>query len=131
MFNTNNLDAELRAAGISISGCDSSGKVWDVDGETEIQRRPDVVAVLAVHDPWEYGLSPQMPLVKVGGVVLVNIKAAPGNVILLIDGIEQSAAISDDGLGTITFEVASAGEYVVTGKTGKLAQQVAVVKAVE
>jgi len=51
MINTSKLTEELKAAGIPVSGCNSNGVVWDVDGKTEIQARSDVVAVLGIHDP--------------------------------------------------------------------------------
>ena len=51
MINASKLDQELKKAGIAISGCNAEGVVWDVDGVTEIQSRPDVAAVIAVHDP--------------------------------------------------------------------------------
>lgn len=50
MINSSKLDKELKAAGISILGCNSNGVVWDVDGN-EIQDRQDVAAVIAAHNP--------------------------------------------------------------------------------
>ena len=47
---------ELSAAGIAAGGCNEAGKVWDIDGITEIQDRPDVAALIAAHDP-----SPEPP----------------------------------------------------------------------
>ena len=50
--NSEKLYGELLAAGIDISGCNSSGEVWLTDG-TRIQDRADVAGVLAAHDPKE------------------------------------------------------------------------------
>jgi hypothetical protein len=50
MINAQKLDAELKNAGIQISGCNTNGKVWDV-GNNEIQSRADVAAVIAAHNP--------------------------------------------------------------------------------
>lgn len=50
-INTTKLTEELSIAGIQNSGCNSNGIVWDVDGTTEIQDRPDVSAIIAVHNP--------------------------------------------------------------------------------
>lgn len=44
------LTQELTSAGIQHSGCNTSGKVWDLSNN-EIQDRPDVAAVLAAHVP--------------------------------------------------------------------------------
>ena len=52
-INAGKLTAELRAAGIKVSGCNSAGVVWAEDGVTEIQGRKDVKAVLKAHDPTE------------------------------------------------------------------------------
>jgi len=50
-YNVMILTQELRAAGISTAGnCSDTGIVWDDNGK-EIQTRPDVVAILAAHDP--------------------------------------------------------------------------------
>lgn len=49
-MNTTKLTKELIAAGIAVSGCNSAGKVWDMDGN-EIQDRADVAEVIAAHDP--------------------------------------------------------------------------------
>lgn len=51
MINIDKLSAELKAANIFFSGCNTDGVVWDIDGLTEIQTRADVIAVLAAHDP--------------------------------------------------------------------------------
>lgn len=53
MINSTKLTEELRASGIEISGCNSSGIVWDLSGK-EIQDRPDVLAVISLHDPVDY-----------------------------------------------------------------------------
>jgi hypothetical protein len=50
LINLTKLNGELQKAGIVTSGCNSDGKVWD-DVGGEIQTRPDVMAVIAVHDP--------------------------------------------------------------------------------
>jgi hypothetical protein len=50
VINAEKLHAELKAAGISVSGCDSSGRVLDLDGK-EIQSSLAVKAVIARHDP--------------------------------------------------------------------------------
>jgi len=47
---TEKLHDELIAAGITISGCNSNGLVWDDKGN-EIQDQPAVQAVLSSHDP--------------------------------------------------------------------------------
>ena len=49
--NTEKLMHELLLAGISASGCNELGIVWDKDGHTEIQNRADVKAILKKHDP--------------------------------------------------------------------------------
>jgi len=54
MINTSKLTEELKAAGIPVSGCNSNGVVWDIDGKTEIQKRHDVLAVISSHDPARY-----------------------------------------------------------------------------
>lgn len=49
--NVEKLIQELKASGITTHGnCSSTGIVWD-DDNSEIQDRPDVVAVLQAHDP--------------------------------------------------------------------------------
>lgn len=53
MINSTKLTEELRSAGIEISGCNSSGIVWDLSGK-EIQDRPDVLAVISLHDPVDH-----------------------------------------------------------------------------
>ena len=45
------LQEELIAIGKTISGCNANGVVWGEDGTTEVQDRPDIAAVIAVHDP--------------------------------------------------------------------------------
>ena len=54
MINTKKLTREFEAAGINVAGCNVDGVVWDVDGETEIQNRPDVSSIIAIHDPIDY-----------------------------------------------------------------------------
>lgn len=50
-YNVSLLTEELRAAGICTAGnCSDTGLVWDDDG-TRIETRPDVVAILAAHNP--------------------------------------------------------------------------------
>lgn len=49
-INSGKLHAELEAAGIEISGCDSTGNVWNKEGK-EIQDFKDVQAVIKKHDP--------------------------------------------------------------------------------
>jgi hypothetical protein len=53
-INIQKLQEELDAAGIDNGGCSETGIVWDVDGSTEIQSRPDVAVVIAAHidDGW-------------------------------------------------------------------------------
>ena len=51
IVNLRKLNLELKIADIEFSGCNDSGVVWAMDGVTEIQKRPDVAAVLATHDP--------------------------------------------------------------------------------
>jgi hypothetical protein len=50
MINAEKLIAELIAAGIVTSGCNSNGIVWDIEGN-EIQSRTDVAEVIGTHDP--------------------------------------------------------------------------------
>lgn len=50
MINVTKLDAEIRRAGIAISGCDTNGIVFDEQG-SQIQKRADVAAIIAAHDP--------------------------------------------------------------------------------
>jgi hypothetical protein len=49
MIHIQGLLRELATAGIAVGGCNSDGKVWDVNG-LEIQARPDVAAVIATHN---------------------------------------------------------------------------------
>lgn len=50
-YNSLTLSKELIAAGISKDGnCGDDGVVFDDNGN-QIQTRPDVVAILAAHDP--------------------------------------------------------------------------------
>lgn len=53
-YNTQKLDAELKAAGIQFAACNSNGIVHDLDGLTQIQNRADVAAVIAAHDAAAY-----------------------------------------------------------------------------
>ena len=50
MINSDKLFKELINAGIKVSGCDSTGRVLDLQNK-EIQTRPDVIAVITKHDP--------------------------------------------------------------------------------
>ena len=50
MINVSKLHNELVAAGFAIGGCDSTGRVLDVNGN-EIQMLPEVKAVVDAHDP--------------------------------------------------------------------------------
>ena len=52
MINTAKLHKELKAAGIKFSGCDSTGRVIDLQG-VEIQSRKDVQLIITNHDPEE------------------------------------------------------------------------------
>ena len=50
-YNVSLLTQELRAAGICTAGdCSDTGWVWDDTGN-RIETRPDVVAILAAHNP--------------------------------------------------------------------------------
>jgi hypothetical protein len=51
IVNAEKLYKELVDAGIDNGGVSSDGEVWDIDGVTEIQDRPDVAAVIDAHDP--------------------------------------------------------------------------------
>lgn len=53
MINVAKLSQELKTAGIAISGCNSSGVVWDLNNN-EIQAQPSVAAIIAAHDPIDY-----------------------------------------------------------------------------
>lgn len=50
IVNAEKLDAELRAAGVPIHGCDSSGGIQFRDEATQAQR-DQAAALLAAHDP--------------------------------------------------------------------------------
>ena len=50
MINTDRLQIELKNKNIEISGCNSNGIVWDLDGN-EIQDREDVATVIENHNP--------------------------------------------------------------------------------
>lgn len=50
MINTDRLQIELKNKNIEISGCNSNGIVWDLDGN-EIQDREDVAVVIENHNP--------------------------------------------------------------------------------
>lgn len=50
MINTQKLFSELICAGVSTSGCNAIGIVWDLQSN-EIQTRPDVAAIIAAHTP--------------------------------------------------------------------------------
>jgi hypothetical protein len=52
MINTAKLHKELIAAGFKISGCDSTGRVVDLQGK-EIHDRKDVQLIITNHDPEE------------------------------------------------------------------------------
>jgi len=124
MISVNKLDNELRVAGIAISGCNSNGVVWDTSNN-EIQNQANVKAVLAAHDPWDYSLSPTLPLVKVGSSVAISITGKPGASTLTIDSVPLDIVIGDDGSYTENFVPSSLGEYVI-----EYAGLVAVIKAV-
>jgi hypothetical protein len=49
------LHIKLTKAGVQFNGVGQNGIVYDVDGKTQIQKRPDVAAVIAqgVNDPLE------------------------------------------------------------------------------
>jgi hypothetical protein len=47
VYNVDKLLSQLIAGGISCSGCNSNGVVWDVNGTTEIQTRSDVATIIA------------------------------------------------------------------------------------
>jgi hypothetical protein len=49
MIEPTELTKALQAAGIQTAGCNSNGIVWDIDGITEIQTRPDVAAIIVQH----------------------------------------------------------------------------------
>lgn len=48
--NPTKLDQELKAAGIPITGCDSTGQVWFLPSATSAQRE-QAAAIVAAHDP--------------------------------------------------------------------------------
>ena len=72
MINSTKLTEELRSAGIEISGCNSSGIVWDLSGN-EIQDRLDVLAIIQTHDPVDYTTSIQELLMSEAPDKLRNI----------------------------------------------------------
>lgn len=124
MINVGKLDIELKDAGITISGCNSSGVVWDASG-AEIQSDPAVAAVISAHDPNEYDVAPEMPLAQVGDTVSISIQGAQGTTTITIDGIDLDVDIDATGKSQVDFVPDSAGEYVI-----KHAGKVAVLKAV-
>lgn len=79
MININKLSNELKQANISFSGCNEAGVVWAEDGKTEIQNRPDVKAVIAVHDPAPDVEKPSVEerLIKVEAELAAIRKSAP------------------------------------------------------
>ena len=77
-----------------------------------------------------YSITPHMPVVKVGSSATVQISGAPGVTNILIDGDPIEVTIDDTGHATEIFDVLTAGEYVITGESGELANCVAVIKAV-
>ena len=135
-INVAKLTAELVAAEIPNGGTSETGVVWDIDGIAEIQNHEDVAAVIAAHDPWNHSISPSITLVKINQDVVIDVRAAPGVEMLLINvdggvGEPLDVAIDDDGAGQETFVPAAAGEYVITGESGELANCITIIKAVE
>ena len=120
------------AANIANYGgsCDSSGNVYASDG-VQINNRPDVAAIIAAHDPWEYSISPQMPIVKVGGSATVQVTGAPGTTNLLIDGVAIEITVDVGGRAIIECEMLAIGNYVIRGVDGELANCAAVIMVVE
>ena len=124
MINPTKLDQELKNAGIEISGCNANGVVWDLIGN-EIQGQANVQALIAAHDPIEYDLSPEMPLVGVGETVVIHIKGAQGTAVITIDGVNLDVDIDATGSAIVEFIPDSPGEYVIIH-----AGNVAIIKAV-
>ena len=68
-INPSKLSEEIIAAGIPISGCSSTGIVWGPDGITEIQNQPNVQAIIATHDPFDYVLQRQIGAESVAAAI--------------------------------------------------------------
>ena len=136
-MNINKLGRELIKAGMNIEGISSSDDTTDarhiwMDGvRLDFVDIPDQAtidlarSVIAVHDPWEYSISPQLQIVKVGSEAHVGIRGKPGATVLTIDGVAVDITIDDNGTAAETFVPASPGEYVV-----EYVGNVAVIKAV-
>lgn len=52
-MNVSKFDTELKAAGIPIHGCASTGRI-DFRDEATTEQRAQAAAILAVHDPYDY-----------------------------------------------------------------------------
>ena len=79
MIDINKLSNELQKAKIIFSGCNDAGVVWAEDGKTEIQKRPDVKAVIAAHDPTPEDIPPSIEerLIKAEAQLVAIRKSAP------------------------------------------------------
>lgn len=75
MVHIRGLLHELAVANITVGGCNTDGKVWDVSNN-EIQERQDVAAVLAAHNPNAWNTIDQQIAVRLGAA-RVTAKAIP------------------------------------------------------
>jgi len=124
MINPSKLHFELVQSGITISGCNADGIVWD-ENRNEIQDQANVQAVIAAHDTYIYEVNPEIPLATVGDTVSISLSGSPGITTITIDGVNLDVDIDSGGKALVDFIPDSAGEYVI-----KHAGEVAVIKAV-
>ena len=122
-------DAEI-AGLVELQAC--------LTGEQEFDEHGEPVDLMVLLDEWitehfsspVYSITPHMPVVKVGSFATLQISGTPGTTNILIDGDAVEVIIDDSGHVTEIFDVLTAGEYVITGESGELANCVAVIKAV-
>ena len=130
MYKLNNAGSIVRLSdGVNIPG-DPDNRDFD-----EYQEWLDAGNTPEPADPViaTYSITPQMPLVRLSSAsidVVIQVSGDPGKTNLLIDGVPMPITLDDKGKATVNFEIASVGEYVITGESGKLANCVAVIKAV-
>jgi hypothetical protein len=95
------LFVELQSAGISITGCDSNGVVFAVDGK-QIQARTDVAAVIAAHQAYPYNVDSFGQPISSEIVFAVPVRAP--------DFVVSSPKPKDDPLEAIVEAVAEGGK---------------------